>query len=316
MNDSPMDRGILNWLLDGDPAIRWQVMRDLLDEPESVWQAERKRVQTEGWGKRLLERQDPAGTWGSGLYSPKWISTTYTLLLLRQMGLPGENEAARQGCTHFWKFGLYSDGGINLFRSIRYSETCVNGMLLTLLCYFGDPDERIHSVADFLLRDQMPDGGWNCERVHGATHASFHTTASVMDGLEEYRLAYPQYAAPVTVAIQRGCEFVLQHRMYQSHRSGKPADPAMTRMYFPPRWRYDFIRGLDLFRALGAGWDDRMGDAFGLLEQKRLADGRWPAYRPWSGRVFFELEQTGQPSRWNTLRGLRVLRWRERAADY
>jgi hypothetical protein len=302
----------LDWLLAGDPAIRWQVQRDLLDEPITVYGADRQRVATEGWGAQLLARQDPDGKWAGGVYSPKWISTTYTLLLLRQMGLPFENPQARRACEHFWSRGLYQDGGINLFRSIDYSETCVNGMLLALLCYFRHPDERIHSVADYLLGQQMEDGGWNCERIKGATHGSFHTTISVLEGLAEYRHAFPQRAIRIRPAERRAQEFLLLHRLYFSHRSGKVADPAMTRMYFPPRWRYDFIRALNYFQSSQARPDERMSDAIELLMKKQTLDGRWLAYRPWAGRTFFELEATGQPSRWNTLRALRVLKWWEK----
>jgi hypothetical protein len=301
----------IEWLLAGDPAIRWQAQRDLLDAPPEDVAAERQRVANAGWGADLLARQDADGKWGGGVYSPKWISTTYTLLLLRHLGLPAEHPQAQRGCEHFWKRGLNHDGGINLFRGIDYSETCVNGMILALCSYFHYPDERIHSICGFLLGEQMADGGWNCERIHGATHGSFHTTISALEGLAEYRQAYPQEAARTLPATERAHEFLLLHRIYRSHRSGKPADPAMTRMYFPPRWRYDFIRALDYFQSVRAARDERMGDAIALLHAKRGGDGRWPAYAPWAGRMFFPPERAGEPGRWNTLRALRVLRWWE-----
>lgn len=299
---------ITDWLMEGDPAIRWQVLRDLLDAPPEEYEKERGRVALEGWGAGLLSRQDADGKWAGGLYSPKWTSTTYTLLTLRHFGLAHEHPAAQKACAHFLARGLYHDGGINLFKSLDYSETCVNGMLLALLSYFRSRDERVHSLIGFLLGEQMDDGGWNCERVNGATHASFHTTISVLEGLREYASCHP---APATVmdAARRAHEFLLLHRLYKSHRTGKVADPAMARMNFPPRWRYDFIRALDYFQAMRAPRDERMDDAIALLRAKRLADGRWPAYRPWAGRMYFEMEKGGQPGRWNTLRALRVLRW-------
>lgn len=300
---------LFDWLLDSDPAIRWQVQRDLLDAPAEVYMPERQRVGEQGWGAALLSRQDPDANWGGGIYSPKWISTTYTLLLLRQLGMPQENPQAQRACALFWQHGLCLDGGINLFRSIHYSETCVNGMLLTLLSYFGDPDERIHSVVAYLLKEQMPDGGWNCRRIHGATHGSFHTTISVLEGLAEYRQAHPQSAAHTLPASEQAHEFLLLHRLYHSHHTGEIADPAFTRMVFPPRWHYDFLRALDYFQSIRHVPDARMQEGIILLQHKQTEDGRWLAYKPWSGKVFFNLETTGKPSRWNTLRALRVLRW-------
>ncbi len=300
---------LISWLMDSDPSIRWQVMRDLLETPTEAWQFERQKVATEGWGKRLLAEQSPDGNWGGGIYSPKWISTTYTLLTLHLLGLPPAHPQAIRGCENFFFRGLEKDGGINLFKSMDSSETCINGMILSILAYFRYPDERIHSVTGYLLAVQMDDGGWNCERIKGATHGSFHTTISVLEGLREYLLAFPQETANIKPAAERAHEFLLQHSLYKSHRSGKPVDSAMMRMHFPPRWRYDFIRVLDYFQSIHAPKDDRMRDAIDLLDAKRRDNGLWPAYRPWPGRIFFEMEPTGEDSHWNTLRAMRVLKW-------
>ncbi|MBL8045407.1 MAG: hypothetical protein JNL09_02645 [Anaerolineales bacterium] len=305
------ENAVIKWLLDGGPAIRWQTQRDLLDWTPRRYTADRKRVATEGWGARLLKKQDEAGTWGGGLYSPKWISTTYTLLLLRHLGLPPENTAARRGCALLIDRGLYHDGGINFFKSFKHSETCVTGMVLALLSYFQLPDERVHRVVEHLLGQQMQDGGWNCERPKGATHSSFHTTLSVLEGLHEYGLTFPRRVASLTSAVERAHEFLWLHRLYRSHRTGKVADPALARMYFPPRWHYDFLRALDYFQWVKAPREARMQDAIDLLKSKRLPDGRWRQGANWAGRTFFELEPVGQPSRWNTLRALRVLKWWE-----
>ncbi|MCU0485663.1 MAG: hypothetical protein MUC85_06080 [Anaerolineales bacterium] len=304
-----MEQKGISWLLEGDPAIRWQVQRDLLDAPPEVYLAERQRVAETGWGAALLARQDPENTWGGGIYSPKWISTTYTLLLLRQLGLPPDTPQAQRACALFWQYGLYKDGGINFSPSFKHSETCINGMLVALLSYFGDPDERIHSVAEYLLKEQMPDGGWNCRRVRGATHGSFHTTISVLEGLAEYRLAYPEQGERTLPASQRGHEFLLLHRLYHSHRTGEIADQAFTRMVFPPRWHYDFLRALDYFQAIQHPIDERMREGIDLLQRKQTAGGCWLSYQGWPGKVFFKLEPTGIPGRWNTLRALRVLKW-------
>jgi hypothetical protein len=161
----------------------------------------------------------------------------------------------------------------------------------------------------------MPDGGWNCERIKGATHASFHTTISVLEGLAEYNLTFPEQSARINAAQRGAHEFLLQHRLFRSHRSGQVVDPAMLRMNFPPRWHYDFLRALDYFQAVDASREERMAEAVELLCKRRNPDGRWPAYRPWAGRVFFDLEKTGEPSRWNTLRALRVLSWWEKSQE-
>jgi hypothetical protein len=301
----------IQWLLAGDPAIRWQAQHDLLSEPANVYEKERAKVATEGWGARLLAYQEADGRWAKGIYGPKWLGTTYTLLTLRHFGLPPSHPQALKGCAHFFFRGMEKDGGLNLFRSFHHSETCVNGMLLALLSYFRYPDERIHSVVEFLFREQMPDGGWNCESIQGATHASFHTTISVLEGLAEYANTYPQAAFAVKEAATKAHEFLLVHRLYHSHRTGQVADPALTRMCFPPRWHYDFIRALDYFRLVDAPKDERLRDALALLYQKQRADDRWILNSPWAGRTYFEMEKTGEPSRWNTLRALRVLKWWE-----
>jgi hypothetical protein len=229
------------------------------------------------------------------------------------MGLSPGNEQALRGCENFFLRGMETDGGINLFKSFRHSETCVNGMILALLSYFRYPDERIHSVAEYLLREQMPDGGWNCQWVKGkgATHSSFHTTISVLEGLNEYGSTYPQAAAALSPALEAAHEFLFQHRLYKSHHTGQPADPAMTRMHFPPRWHYDFLRALDYFQAVKAPINERMQDALDLLKNKQGKDGCWVLNAPWPGLVYFHMEEVEKPSRWNTLRALRVIKWSE-----
>jgi len=303
------DSELVKWLMEGDAAIRWQVQRDLLVQTPDQYAANRQAVGQTGWGAALLARQDPAGTWGGGLYSPKWISTTYVLLDLRWLGLPPGHPQAWRGLEQLWRSGLHRDGGINLFHSIDYSETCINGMLLGLFAYFQYPDERIHSIVEYLKGEQMPDGGWNCERIKGARHSSFHTTLSVLEGLAEYRAIFGETHVPSLEASQRAHTFLMAHRLYHSHRTGEVVDPAMTRMPFPPRWRYDFLRALDYFRAAGAQPETGMQDGIDLLNKKRGRDGRWQAYRGMSGRLFFEMEKAGEASRWNTLRSLRVLAW-------
>lgn len=263
-----MKSEILSWLLEGDPSIRWQVQRDVLHLSRATYEAERKKVARKGWGKRLLDLQDSDGRWGGGMYGPKWISTTYTMLTLRLLGLPPDNPRAKRACKLFLDMGFFTDGGINLFsRAVwKHSETCVTGMILALLAYFSYPDERIHDVASYVIGQQMPDGGWNCESYRGATHSSFHTTISALEGLYEYECAFPERKKTISPVRARGHEFLLAHRLYRSHRTGKVFDSKMTTMPFPPRWRYDFLRALDYFRACDAPRDERMFDAMELLQ--------------------------------------------------
>jgi hypothetical protein len=306
-----IDDDLLSWLLEGDPAIRWQVQRDLLDETLQVYEAERQRVAEEGWGAQLLALQDPDGKWGGGLYGPKWISTTYTLLALRMLGLPAGNSQAQAGCKLLLEHGLFPDGGINYSRYAKYSETCITGMVLSILSHFGYPDPRLETIANHLLGQQMADGGWNCESYKGATHSSFNTTLLVLEGLHLYEQLAPAEAAPLQAAQASGREFLLQHRLYRSHRTGEVVNPAMTRFPFPPRWQYDVLRALDYFQGVNAERDERLQDPIALLLSKRKADGRWPANRGPSGLNFFDMEKPGEPGRANSLRALRVLRWWE-----
>jgi len=300
---------VIQWLSQGDPAIRWQTQRDLLGVAEAVVQAERQQVSTTGWGAKLLSHQEPSGLWGGGLYSPKWISTTYTMLLLRRLGLDPNHSQAQQTCHLLLDRGFYTDDGINYFRSLKHSETCVTGMVLSILAYFGFQDERLASLVEHLLNQQMADGGWNCESYNGASHSSFHTTISVLEGLREYEKRQPDPS--LTTSQNRAVEFLLIHRLFRSDRTREVVDPRMTRFSFPPRWRYDILRVLDYFQERKIPTDPRMADAIGLINKKQRPDGTWALQNRHPGRVFFELEKVGQPSRWNTLRALRILKWYE-----
>jgi len=300
---------VISWLLAGDPAIRWQVMRDLLHAGEAEYTDERSRIANKGWGKMLLDRQDVQGTWGGGLYSPKWTSTTYTLLLLRLLGLDPQNTTARKACMILLEKGYYPDRGINFFRSLDHSETCVTGMVLSLLSYFGIRDERLKMIVRFLIDQQMPDGGWNCQSFRGAIHSSFHTTMNVLEGLQEYEKHFRDSTADINRTRQEALEFLMTHRFYRSHRTGKVVDPRMTRFAFPTQWRYDVMRVFDYLREVNAPWDHRMQDAARLITGKRKTDGTWLLQGRHAGRTYFEMEQPGKPSRWNTLRGLRILQW-------
>lgn len=311
---------VIDWLLAGDPAIRWQVLRDLRDAGERRVARERRRVARDGWGARLLARQAPDGRWApgksadGGLYSPKWISTTYTMLVLRDFGLPPGNGQARKACLLLLDRGLRRDGGVNYGPWGSRGETCITGMILSLLSYFEYDDPRLETIVAHLLREQMPDGGWNCQRPRGATHSSVHTTISVLEGLRHYELYRRRDVRAVRAAQLRGREFLLVHRLFRSHRTGTVIKPEFTRFAFPPRWHYDVLRALDHFQSVGAPRDARLREAIERVESARRDDGRWTLPRGYPGKTYFQLERVGAPSRWNTLRALRVLRWWNGAA--
>jgi hypothetical protein len=302
----------INWLLKGDAAIRWQTLRDLVGVDRKAWEKERRLVAQEGWGKRLLARQQASGKWGGGLYSPKWISTTYTMLLLRRLGLSPGHPQGMRACRLLFDNGLYSDGGINFSTRSKHSETCITGMILSILAYFRFPDDRLDRLAGHLFEQQMKDGGWNCESCHGATHSSFHTTISALEGLQEYQKFHPRKCPEISEVQAKGREFLLEHRLFRSSTTGEVIKAEMTRFSFPPRWHYDIIRGLDYFQDVKADRDERLEDAMEILYQRRKKDGRWVLQNRYSGRTFFEMEKVGRPSRWNTLRALRVVRWWEK----
>jgi hypothetical protein len=309
---------VVQWLLDGDPAIRWQTLRDLTGAAERTVAHEQRKIARQGWGARLLSRQDRVGTWAggqtsdAGLYSPKWTSTTYTMLLLRDFGLPANNRQARKACKLLLDRGLQPDGGINYgtwAKWTRKSETCVTGMVLSILSHFQYEDARLDTLVDHLLAQQMPDGGWNCQRPQGATHSSVHTTISVLEGLRLYELHRKPNVHIVPAAQRRGREFLLAHRLFRSHRTGEIIKPLFLRFAFPPRWHYDILRALDYFQGLDAPRDPRLAEAIEIVRANRRKDGRWSLQHSYKGKTYFELERLGAPSRWNTLRALRILKW-------
>jgi len=326
-----IDAKLMDWLLAGDPAIRWQVQRDLLGAKPTVYERERAKVATQGWGKRYLSFQDKQGIWGNGLYSPKWKSTHYTLWTLRFIGLPPRHPQALKACNILMDEGFRPDHGIDFSgegtwrRRIKAGkpaptpkgngETCITGMALAIFSYFQIEDERVDLIAEHLLEHQMDDHGWNCQYPRrGATHASFNTTLLTLEGLREYQSLHPKSTLPIKEALAGGREFILRHRLYRSHRTGNVVSSAFTRFPAQPTWRYDFLRALDHFQAAQAPKDERLRDPIALLLRKRDDSGFWHEYSiGTTASVWFQMETTGRPGRWNTLRALRVLKWWEEA---
>jgi hypothetical protein len=302
---------VLEWLLDSDPAIRWQVMRDLTDAPEDEIAAERARVAREGWGAELLAQQGADGAWSAGAYSPEWTSTTSTLQLLRHFGVDPATDQVRDAlmlvrANVTWEYDdlPYFDGEV---------EPCINGQAVALGSYFG---QDVQVIVDRLLTEQMADGGWNCEQEAergGSTRGSFDTTINVLEGLLEYERAHGGNA-DVAAARERGQEYLLERRLLRRLSDGEIGDRKWLYFAFPTGWHYNALRALDHLRDGGVTPDERLTEALDLVESKRDAEGRWPLDLALHDELLVDLgERVGEPSRWNTLHALRVLRWAGRA---
>jgi len=301
--------GIIDWLLDSDPSIRWQVMRDLIDVDEASISIERRKIASQGWGARLLSFQDPSGSWGGQLYGNKWLSTTYTLLLLRHMGLEATNPQARLGCRALLEGSFSAQGGMSFARTKECIDNGVTGMILSLLAYFDIPDMRVHHIAEYLLDQQCRDGHWEPVADNQSIRYAFDTTLLILDGLLEYTRKFQAASSKIKDAQVNGREFLLQHKLYKLIETGKELDRKIMLFSFPPRWHYDVLVALDYFRDCQTGGDERMHEAIDLVKAKRNPDGTWNLQNRHAGKTFFEMEQVGMPSRWNTLRALRILKW-------
>ncbi|QWZ08721.1 hypothetical protein KRR39_02365 [Nocardioides panacis] len=313
---------VLDWLLDGDPAIRWQVLRDLVDAPADQVAAERARVETEGWGARLLALRDRDGQWDGGACFPgriaddwragiehdfsdsqPWTSTLPTLVLLRDLGLEPSSPAARTttalvvaNCRWEHDGQAFFDGEV---------DACINGRTLSVGACFG---ADVDALAARLLADQLDDGGWNCWTEHGATVSSFDSTINVLEGLLEYELSGGTVA--VSAARRRGEEYLLERQLFRRRSTGEVPAPRWLQLSWPPRWHYDVLRALDHLRRTGAPPDPRVAEAVQVVRDKRRPDGTWALENTHPGETWFELEDgDGRPSRWNTLRAMRVLDW-------
>jgi hypothetical protein len=303
------EQDVIKWLLAGDPAIRWQVKRDLLGENEAAVLQERRQVTSQGWGADLLARQDKSGRWADQLYDHKWVSTTYTLQLLRRMGLEPENAHAQLGCQQLLDGGYQDGGAISFSKTVSRIDLGVCALTLSTLAYFGYPDQRLHTMAEFLLDQQELDGSWIPEPGLERLQYIFAGTLLALEALREYQSRYRKHTARIGEAQTRGREFLLQHHLYKTRDMGEIFDQKFTRFSFPPRWHFDVLVCLDNFQECGAEKDERLMEAIDLLKSKRRVDGTWNLQNRHPGKTFFEMEQVGQPSRWNTLRALRVLTW-------
>lgn len=311
---------VIAWLLDGDPSIRWQALLDLRDDVDGA-AAERARVATEGWGARLLELQDADGYWNGEEYGEDGDrrSVIWSLQLLRRLGVDPEAPAVRAAVARV-RDGVTWRGHGELAFFHGEVEECANGGALALASYFGVLGEGSDRIVARLLDEQLPDGGWNCEPREESERSSFDSTICVLEGLLAYEQAVGDDVSDadtsmVTASRRRGEEYLLERNLFRRRSTGEIVLPRYANLAFPPYWYYDVLRALDHFRAAGAAPDARIAPAVDLLLAQRGDDGRWRAGSPWEGEVYFAVDAPeGEPSRWNTLRALRVLRWIDAAA--
>ena len=297
----------IEWLLAGDVSIQYQTRRDLLNSDQSPL---RERIATEGWGAKFLSLRRDDGHWGRAYYQPKWTSTHYTLLDLKNLAISPLTGPIQSTIEIVLEHEKGADGGINPSATIKQSDVCMTGMFLNVASYFRAEEQPLHSIVDFIISQQLGDGGFNCQfNRSGAVHSSLHSTLSVIEGINEYgRKGYAYRLSELRKAERESREFILRHRLFRSDHSGQVIDSRMLRLSYPSRWRYDILRALDYFRAAGADYDRRMEEAIAVLVKKRRPDGTWPLQARHPGQTHFEMEQVGAPSRWNTLRALRVLK--------
>jgi hypothetical protein len=306
---------VIQWLLDSDPSIRWQTMRDLTDAPDEEVATERARVATEGAGARLLALQAPDGRWGGAAWNRGWDSTMHVLSLLREMGLDPESSEARRAvglvrdCVTWPGWG--PEGADNPFFAGEV-EPCINGQVAASGAYFG---QDVRGIIDRLLGEQLADGGWNCEAPNGSMRSSFNTTICVLEALLEYERA-GRGSPKLSAARLRGQEYLLERHLFRRRSTGEAIErdrkggAAWARFAFPTWWHYDVLRGLEYLRCAGVAPDERIAEAVDLVVSKRAGDGRWPLDTLYPGKMPVETDEgEGQPSRWNTLRALRVLDW-------
>ena len=294
---------VVKWLLESDPSIRWQVMRDLTDEPDDAVAAERSRVASEGWGAQLLGLQAPGGQWGAA-DDEGWMTTVDALVLLKELGVDPAGPEARRAIGRVRdRITWYQLDGRPFFEG--ETEPCINGAIVAAGAYFGEASDRL---VDRLLGEQLEDGGWNCQ-APPSKRSSFHSTIRVLEGLLAYEQARGATAA-VTNARARAQDYLLERRMLRSLSSGEVIDRRWMRFSFPTTWHYDVLRGLDYLRSAGVKPDERLAEAVELVEQRRHQNGRWPLNNLHPDRIHFEMEAgVGKASHWNTLRALRVLDW-------
>ncbi|MEX1377611.1 MAG: hypothetical protein AB1Z23_09085 [Eubacteriales bacterium] len=304
---------ILKWLNEGDASIKYWVSKYLLKENEPMCEKHRQQIHKSGWVKGLIDLWDAdTKMWGGGIYSPKWISTTYTMLDIKNFdadpSIPCYQESAKLLLDKLW---------ISRDPSKEYPlDLCICGFLLSLCCYGKLEHSAINDIVDTLLEYHMEDGAWNCDLVHDPSHSSLHTTINVLEGFLEYkRNGYTHRIDEVDRAVSDAHEFILCHRLYKSDKTRQVIKKSFTMLSYPCRWKYDVLRSMVYFADYGVEYDERMDDAIEIIKKKQNKDGTWPVQQKYSGQVHFDYEETGKASRINTVRAMRVLGYYQKLED-
>lgn len=303
-----MRSDIIAWLCQGDPSIIYQVNRDLYQKEDSVLCGLRKDISVEGWGAGLLDLQKEDGHWGLGYYQPKWTSTHYTLLMLKNLGIES-SESLVKICEIVLDEEKGRDGGMSPTAHRIHSDCCITGMFLNISAYFGVDQQRIKSLIDYLITMQLPDGGYNCRhpryKVH---HASFHTTICVLEGLWEFESQNYTYRIDEVIAARKLAEeFLLMHHLYLSDKDGRVIDQRFLAMHYPCHWHYDVFRALDYFAITKHPYDLRLKEALAWLSSVEV-DRKFPLSPKYPGIMHFQLEKSGKYNRMNTLRAYRIMK--------
>ena len=298
---------LINWLLEGEPSIADQTKRDLLNVDDKTAS---KKICTTGWCYEYMKRRNQDGSWGRGFYQPKWTSTHYTLLELKNLCYPNSKNELNHEIERIAIQEKGIDGGINPCKSVKVSDVCVNGMFLNYSTYFGIKEDLIRSTIDFILSQKMLDGGYNCNlNRSGAHHSSLHTTLSVLEGFQEYlNNGYTYREKEIRDSIASGNEFMLMHHLYLSDHTQEIIDKKFLKLTYPYRWRYTILRALEYFSRWNYKYDLRMKEGIESIIKKRTSQGRWKMQSGFAGEEYFNLEKAGEESQILTLFCLRILK--------
>lgn len=308
------DHQVICWLLEGDVSIRYQVWRDLFDQERPDLQM---AIASEGWGSDLLSRRGEDYHWGGGFCHQSWRCSHYALLDLCHMALSPSNKPAHESIEHILKTEKQEDGGIGPSGETHASDVCINGMFLNYACYFGVEERRLQSIVDFLIREQMVDGGFNCRSNRkGARHSSFHSTISVLEGFLRYQKCGYQYRVDELSALAgQGQNFLLLHALFRSDRTGQIIHSDFLKLPYPWRWKYNILRALDYLRNIDMAFDPAIEEALDRILVRRRKDGCWPTNAKHRGESYIVMDKAGEAGRWNSLIALRVLRHFDRLPE-
>lgn len=307
MSGNCMNEVIISWLLTGDASIQYQVKRDLLNASKKELKCLQERIPLEGWCKKYISlRDNKTGMWAGGLYLPKWTSTHYTLLELKNLCIPPSNkqyaESSKMLLENLWNEPIY-------LAKKGMRDICVGGMILSICSHAKVKSKKMNEITDYIISHRQPDGGWNCSWIKGSKVSSVHTTLLVLECIRDLENnSYTYRLDELNNQKKTGQEFLLKRDLFKSLKTGEAIKPQFLLMPYPCRWKYDILRAMDYFQSVNAPYDKRMQDAIDIIKNKRRENDKWGINHRYGGQIYFDMEKAGQDSRWNTLRALRVLK--------